>query len=467
MTETATTATEQAAPAATAAAPAAKAAAQEAQQVALSLADRAHEFITRDLIRPWNAYQIAIVIAIFLLASGLARIAAPRFHNWMRTRENWPKWRYRFLLLIHRRLRLIFFVALIWPAVWIMREVTWPSRSYLLGIVADLSLAWLIIAVISRLIANNFIRAVVRYAGWTWATLSILNLTGEARTLLDSVAIDIGTLHLSLWILLQAVFSLGVLFAIARFLARTTTGALRNNEDISPSMQVLAVKFVQVLLYGAAVFIGLKAIGVDLTGLAVLSGAIGVGLGFGLQKVVSNLVSGVIILLDKSIKPGDVISLGDTFGWIDTLGARYTSVVTRDGKEYLIPNEDLITGQVVNWSHTNSFVRLDIYFGTSYHDDPHKVRALTIEAAKSVDRVLTHKPPVCHIVGFGDSSVDYILRFWITDPTGGLTNIRGNVYLALWDAFQANGISIPFPQREVRVLDGSLLETKAASAGES
>ena len=164
-------------------------------------------------------------------------------------------------------------------------------------------------------------------------------------------------------------------------------------------------------------------------------------------------MSGVIILLDKSIKPGDVISLGETFGWIQSLGARYVSVVTRDGREYLIPNEDLITGQVVNWSHTDDFVRLDIFFGTSYHDDPHKVRALAIEAAQGVDRVLTSRPPVCHIVGFGDSSVDYILRFWIRDPTKGLTNIRGNVYLALWDAFHANGISIPFPQREVRLLD--------------
>jgi small-conductance mechanosensitive channel len=218
-------------------------------------------------------------------------------------------------------------------------------------------------------------------------------------------------------------------------------------------MQVLVVKFLQMLLYGTAFFIGLRAVGVDLTGLAVLSGAIGVGLGFGLQKVVSNLVSGVIILLDKSIKPGDVISLGETFGWINSLGARYVSITTRDGREYLIPNEDLITGQVVNWSHSDEFVRLDIHFGTAYGDDPHKVRRIAIEAARTVPRVLGEQPPVCHIVGFGDSSIDYILRFWIRDPTGGLTNIRGNVYLALWDAFQAHGISIPFPQREVRLLD--------------
>ncbi|UYV36646.1 mechanosensitive ion channel [Rhodobacteraceae bacterium D3-12] len=432
-----------------------------AQDIAMSLADRAQVFLT-GLLRPWNAYQVGLAIALFLVAWALARFMAPRFREWMRTRENWPKWRFRYLLLMQRRLRLFFFVGLIWPTVWIMQMVTWPSRSYLLGIIADLALAWLLIALVSRLIVNNFLRAMVRYIGWTWVTLSILGLTTEVRSLLESAAIDLGNLHLSLWLVLQAAFTLSVLVFIARFISRSTSAGLKRNEDISPSMQVLAVKFVQVALYGAAIFIGLKASGVDLTGLAVLSGAIGVGLGFGLQKVVSNLVSGVIILLDKSIKPGDVISLGETFGWIDTLGARYTSVVTRNGKEYLIPNEDLITSQVVNWSHTNDFVRLDIYFGAAYGDDPHKVRAIAIEAAQGVIRVLSSKPPVCHIVGFGDSSVDYILRFWIRDPNQGLTNIRGNVYLALWDAFQENDISIPFPQREVRMLGEGTSHTTIA-----
>ncbi|MBZ0122277.1 MAG: mechanosensitive ion channel, partial [Roseovarius sp.] len=380
-------------------------------------------------------------------------------------REGWPTWRMRFLVLLHRRLRLVFFVAMIWPLVWTMREVTWPSRSYLLVFVAQLALAWLVIAIVTRLIANGFARSVVRYVGWTWVTLAILGLTDEAQSLLDSAAIEAGDMHLSLWVILQAMAAIVALTIAARFVSMTTAARIRRNAEISPSMQVLAIKFLQVVLYGAAFFIGLKVVGVDLTGLAVLSGAIGVGLGFGLQKVVSNLVSGIIILLDKSIKPGDVISLGDTFGWINSLGARYVSITTRDGREYLIPNEDLITGQVVNWSHSNDFVRLDVYFGTAYHDDPHEVRRIAIEAAQSVERVLSFKRPVCHIVGFGDSSVDYILRFWISDPTGGLTNIRGNVYLALWDAFRENGISIPFPQREVRLLEDDAAPDAGRGAG--
>ena len=411
------------------------------------------EVFAESLLRPWNAYQIGIAVAVLLVAHILNKILGPRLHEWMRSREGWPKWRIRLLVIFHQRLRAIIFVTLIWAAVFIMREATWPSRSYILSVIATLAFVWLAIALLSRLIRNKFLRKLISYGLWAFATLQILGLTEPATTVLDSAAVEFGETRISLLLIINAFVLLGLLFFGARFISTTTSEKIRSNEEISPSMRVLVVKALQVLLYGAAFFIGMRAVGFDLTGLAVLSGAIGVGLGFGLQKVVSNLVSGVIILLDKSIKPGDVISLGDTFGWINSLGARYVSVVTRDGKEYLIPNEDLITGQVVNWSHSDEFVRLDIYFGTAYNDDPHKVRAIAIGAAMSVGRVLSdYRKPVCHIVGFGDSSVDYILRFWIKDPTGGLTNVRGAVYLALWDAFQAENISIPFPQREVRML---------------
>ncbi len=425
---------------------------QEFLGAAGSLWDRL-QFLGDLLWRPWSLYQLAILVGVFAAAHLLRLWLGPAVRTWMAAREGWPTWRMRILVVVHQRLRHILFVLLIWAVVLIMREVTWPSRSYLLGIAASLASAWLIVAFATRLIRSLFLRSLVRYGAWTYVTLYILGVTDDVARLLDAAAVEMGNMRLSLLLVVQAVVVLGCLLAAARFITVTTSARVQRNEEISPSMRVLIVKLVQIIFYAAAFFVGVRALGIDLTGLAVLSGAIGVGLGFGLQKVVSNLVSGVIILLDKSIKPGDVISLGDTFGWIETLGARYASVVTRDGKEYLIPNEDLITGQVVNWSHSNEFVRLDIFFGTAYHDDPHKVRKLAVEAALSVNRVLKDRAPVCHIVGFGDSSVDYILRFWIKDPTGGLTNIRGNVYLALWDTFRANGVSIPFPQREVRMLD--------------
>ena len=409
------------------------------------------------LLLPSRLTQMGIMIGLLIVAYLVKLYFGPKIHNWMRGLTGRPKWQLRILVMLHRRMRLIVFVALIWAAIAFMRQGLglFPSRTYLMSIVGTIGVAWLVVVVIARFIHNNFLRRVVTWGAWTYAALYFLNLTTAAEQLLEQIAIDLGGMHLSLLMVIKGLVVTAVLFTLARTISIGTTKRIRGNKEISPSMQVLMVKFMQVILYGFAFFIGLKAIGFDLTGLAVLSGAIGIGLGFGLQKVVSNLVSGIIILLDKSIKPGDVISLGDTFGWINTLGARYASVVTRDGREYLIPNEDLITNQVVNWSHTNDFVRLDIHFGTAYSDDPHLVRKLACEAAASVDRVLAMRPPVCHIVGFGDSSVDYILRFWITDPTGGLTNIRGNVFLALWDIFKENGISIPFPQREVKLLEDS------------
>ena len=410
-------------------------------------------------------WQLAILLGC-LAASWLLRIvAARRLRAWMHTREGWPRWRLRLLVILDRRLQLIFFAALAWASTLAMRQVTiWQSRSYLLELFATIATAWLVLSLAARIIRNRFLRRVVVWALGLWITLYYLGLTGEVVVLLDRVALEFGEFRISALTLLEALVVTGALFAAARFITQTSSARIQRNESISPSMQVLSVQVLQLLLYTAAVLIGLTVVGVDLTAFAFMSGALGLGLGFGLQKVVSNLVSGLILLLDKSIKPGDVISLGETFGWISELRARYVGVVTRDGKEYLIPNEDLITGQVVNWSHSNRFVRLDIYFGTSYGSDPHLVRRVAVEAAKGVERVLTHRAPVCHIVEFGDSSINFILRFWIDDPTGGLTNIRGNVYLALWDAFGEHGITIPFPQREVRVLDGSRLETRNAGA---
>ncbi|WP_321367036.1 mechanosensitive ion channel domain-containing protein [uncultured Celeribacter sp.] len=432
-------------------------------QISTLLGETGNDVLTflEGLLRRWNLYQIGISLVALSVALVCGKYLRARMRDWMRGLEGRPKWQLRWLLAIEKRLVLIVWAALLWGIFAVMHEVTWPSRSYLIAILARIVSAWVAVELVVQLVKNRALRRLLRWGLWAYVTLYFFGGIEGAAEFLDTVAITFGSFRLSALAVLKALVVTGLLFTFAKLVSGQTSTQIRRNEDISPSMKELIIKVVQLALYGSAFFIGLKAVGFDLTGLAVLSGAIGVGLGFGLQKVVSNLVSGVIILLDKSIKPGDVISLGETFGWINTLGARYASITTRDGKEYLVPNEDLITGQVVNWSHTNNFVRLDIYFGTAYGDDPHLVRKVAIEAAQTVDRVLKTKPPVCHIVGFGDSSVDYILRFWITDPTGGLTNVRGNVYLALWDAFKANDISIPFPQREVRVLDGSTLATKA------
>jgi len=423
----------------------------DAQDVALNLFTQLYNFAL-GLLRPWSAYQIAIVFGVVAAAFLLTRILAPMMHEWMRRREGWPKWRLRALLVVHKRLSLLIFVVLCWVVVLVMREVTWPSRSYLIGLIATIATAMLIASYVSRVVQNSFLRRTVRWGLWIFAIVYYLGFWDAIAQVLESLAISFGQVNISALAVLKAVIITSILFTGARFLANLTASQVRRNDEISPSMQVLIGKVVQIALYALAFFVGLKAVGFDLTGLAVLSGAIGVGLGFGLQKVVSNLVSGFIILLDKSIKPGDVISLDDTFGWISSLGARYVSVLTRNGTEFLIPNEDLITNRVVNWSHSSDLVRLDIHFGVSYDSDPHEVKKIASVAPLKVARVIPDPKPVCHMTGLGDSSIDFILRFWIRDPSKGLTNVRGDVFLALWDALKGAEIDIPFPRRDVTIL---------------
>jgi small-conductance mechanosensitive channel len=212
---------------------------------------------------------------------------------------------------------------------------------------------------------------------------------------------------------------------------------------------VLVIKLVKIVLTVIAVVAALQSVGIDLTAFAVLTGAIGVGIGFGLQKMVSNFVSGITILLDRSIKPGDVIAVGETYGRVQSLGARYVSIVARDGREFLIPNEDLVTQQVENWTYSSEQIRLKIPVGISYRADPRRAIELCVEAAAAVKRVLEKPSPACLLKGFGESAIDLELRFWIEDPKNGVSNVKSDVMLQVWDRFRDAGIEIPYPQRDV------------------
>jgi small-conductance mechanosensitive channel len=236
---------------------------------------------------------------------------------------------------------------------------------------------------------------------------------------------------------------------LANVLSRLADQRLRRLPGIAPALQVLTAKLTRMMLLALAVVLALGSVGIDLTAFTVFSGAVGVGIGFGLQKVVSNLITGVILLLDRSIKPGDVIEIEGTYGWITNLNARYVALSTRDGKEHLIPNEDLITQRVVNWSFSNNLIRLHVPIGISYQSDPHQAIELSLQAGASVDRVLTEPKPVCIVKQFGDSSIDLELRFWIKDPINGTANVRSEVMLNIWDLFKAHHIDIPKPQRDI------------------
>ncbi|MBL4807648.1 MAG: mechanosensitive ion channel [Rhodobacteraceae bacterium] len=404
------------------------------------------------MVQPWRVKQVIILLTIFGVSHFLAYIILPKLDHWMRGLEGLRAGQLRVLISVVRRTRGLIYVAIVWSVYLIMQEITWPSRSYLIGLWAGIATAWTFVAIAARIIRNQLTRRVVRYGLWAYITMEILGATDNIMQILDSAAFSMGDFRLSLLAIVKGAASLFVMLTLIRWFTNVLSRRLQPMEEISPSMKVLTEKFVRLALYTLAVVVALQSIGFDLTSITVLSGAIGLGIGFGMQKVVSNLVSGIILLLDKSIKPGDVISVGDTFGWITGLGARYVSVVTREGKEHLIPNEDLITGQVINWSHSSNLVRLDIPFGVAYASDPHLVREVAKQAAAKVNRIVKVPAPQCHIVGFGDSSIDLKLRFWIRDPSAGLTNVRGDTYLALWDALKENDIEIPFPRRDVTIL---------------
>ncbi len=221
--------------------------------------------------------------------------------------------------------------------------------------------------------------------------------------------------------------------------------------DLTPSVQVLLINLSRIILFIVAIVAGISSVGIDLTAFAVFTGALGVGIGFGLQKVVGNFVSRIIILLDKSVKPGDVVAIGNNYGRISSLGARYVSVVTPDAHEYLIPNEDFITTQVVNWSYSDQNIRLSADVGVHYRSDVHRAIEICLEAAGEVDRILKDPPPKCFLNAFGESSVDLLVSYWINDPMNGTINVRSALLLNIWDKFHAEGIEIPYPQRDLYI----------------
>ncbi|MAS11803.1 MAG: mechanosensitive ion channel protein [Nitratireductor sp.] len=401
-----------------------------------------------NLANPWTFYQLAIIGLLFIVA----KLASRRLENSLEARARRIKGHQgllRVVVALMRRTDWILFVILLFVVLTVLRSLTWPSRTLLLSLALSLSLAWLFTSVVSRIIRNRLLARTIGWIAWTYAAIVILGVDDEAAAFLDTLALPLGTTRLSALVLLKAAVLLTGTVWLAIALGNYFDERVQRSDELTPSIRVLLGKLVKIGLVIAAGAIALSTVGVDLTALTVFSGAVGVGLGFGLQKVVSNFISGIIILLDKSIKPGDTITLGDTFGWIRELRARFVSVITRDGREYLIPNEDFITQQVINWSFSDEMVRLDVPFGVSYEADPHQVSALAIEAAMSVGRVDADRRPVCWLTGFGESSLDFVLRFWIRDPQQGLTNVRGKVLLALWDTLKENGIEIPYPHREV------------------
>jgi small-conductance mechanosensitive channel len=294
----------------------------------------------------------------------------------------------------------------------------------------------------------------VKFISWLiWGLLAmyLLGWLGDATRTLDSIVVPLGKSSFSLLSAGRVILIVLAFLIVAGYLGLLLEKRMMRVTEVSVGIRVGIVKFARFFLMVIAFAIALNTVGVDLTALTVFGGALGVGLGFGLQRIASNFISGFILVADRSISQGDVISIGIRFGVVRELRARYVVVRDRDGVDTLIPNENIITSEVINWSYADRNVRLKLPVQVSYSDNPRQAMELLLEAARAHGRVEKSPPPAARVIAFGENGIDLELRFWIRDPEDGVNNVRSDLYLAIWDAFKAAGITSPFPQRDLRL----------------
>ncbi|PIR37343.1 MAG: mechanosensitive ion channel protein MscS [Alphaproteobacteria bacterium CG11_big_fil_rev_8_21_14_0_20_39_49] len=347
--------------------------------------------------------------------------------------------------------RITLFTILLFQLLSLLLMVSLNHPVPLILITTKLFSAWVLISLVLLVSGNSAFTRFFSFIVWAIAALSIVGILDSTIATLNAIEFSIGSIEINVFSIVTGVLTLIILIYGAGKLSKLLDSRIEHVTNLTPSARVLVKKVSKVFLLTLAFMIGLNSMGIDLTALAVFGGALGLGVGFGLQKVVSNLFSGFILLLDRSIKPGDVIQIDNTFGWVNSLGTRCVSILTRDGVEYLVPNEHLITETVTNWSYSSNKVRQKIPIGISYNADLRKAIELIVDVAKQHKRVLDDPTPVCRVIAFGDSSIELELRIWICDPIEGVMNIRSDILLGIWDVFKENNIEIPFPQRDVNL----------------
>jgi small-conductance mechanosensitive channel len=407
-----------------------------------------------EVTSPWFYLQLGIIMA----GAGIAYAAGAAIRSRIDMTSlgmGWPAPLRLFMRVLVHSASIAVFAVLMRLARVIMSASTWPSRSYLLEVAAKLAFAWLVISLVTSVIRNAFIVRLVAFSAWLVAALSILGQLDPVIDALDSVSIVLGGLRLTPLLLIKLGALLIAALWVTNIASNFAESRITRSSDLTPSIQVLLVKMIRLGLMIFAVAVAMSAVGIDLSALAIFSGAAGVGIGFGLQKIVANFISGIILLADKSVKPGDLVTIGDSTGRINEMKTRYISVAAGDGREILIPNEDLVTQKVVNWTYTDKNTLVKVNFGTNYEADPRLVCKLAIDVAAAAPRALKGKPPNCILTEFAEVGMKFSLTFWIADPDG-MDNVKSDVMLALWEVFKREGIRVPYPVREIRIRGGAL-----------
>ena len=403
-----------------------------------------------EVTSPWFYTQLGLIMAAAGLSLGLAAALRARV-DVTSVAMGWPTPLRLMVRVLLQSTTTAFFAVITLVMRLVMVAMTCPSRSYLLITAASLAFAWLIIRLATSVIRNEFAVRLLSVSAWAVAALSIIGLLDQTLDALDSVAVVLGGIRVSPLLVIKTTVAMAVALWLASIVSKFLESRINSAKDLTPSLQVLLVKMVRLLLIVIAIAVVLSAVGINLSSLAIFSGAVGVGLGFGLQKIVANFVSGIILLADKSVKPGDLITVGENFGRISAMNTRYISVAAGDGREFLIPNEDLVTQKVTNWTYTDKNTLVKVKFRTNYDADPRAVCKLAVEIASETPRVTKLKPPTCLINEFAEYGMNFSLTFWIADPDAGMDNVRSDVMLSMWDAFKREGIRVPYPVRDIRV----------------
>ena len=431
---------------------------------------------TRSLFEQLTSAEVLTEIVAVALAIGISAAAAHFIRAWFRRIESGldaEGWQWK--LLEGGVVIAPFFVALL---------VLLPLRASLaaldahvaavdvaLQLVAALLFVRLGVYVFALLMGNkSWVRAwenQITIAIWLAISFELLGWFDRLESTLDAIDLIPGKATFSLWALLKSVVVVTGFVVITSLIARTVERRVMAMQSLALSTRIGISKFAYFFLIGLGILLGVNATGVDLTALTVLTGAIGLGLGFGLQAITSNFVSGFVLLMDKSIKPGDVISFTqhtgtstENFGWVQELRGRYVVVRDRDGVETLVPNQNLITNSVINWSYSDQRVRLRLPVMISYQDDPEIALELLIEAAREHPRILRDPGPVSRLMSFEDYGMKVEVRFWIRDPMNGVNNVRSDVNRKIFKLFREAGITIPVSQHEIRVLDPAAIAVR-------
>lgn len=329
----------------------------------------------------------------------------------------------------------------------------------LVRVAFSLSVAFLIITLAGAFLPEA-LRKPALYLALAIAGLNAFGVLDDVVAWSYTIGPPFGDRRINPPFVIQAILTAGVFLWGASWLSKRLKTRVDTLPRVEPSLRILITNALQVGLFFAAAILTLAGLGIPLSGLAVLGGAIGVGLGFGMQQIVANFISGVILLTDRSIKPDDVIEVDDSYGVVKSLGLRYASVITRDGKEHLIPNEQLITDRVINWSYSDKKVRIKRRLRVEYETDLKLACQLVVDGAMATDRVLTDPAPKCLVMEFGDEAVEIEARFWIDDPQNGVNNVGSEVMMNVWDRFGEHGIDIPLRHEDVLITPGSTLKVE-------